>query len=232
MTISYVGSAAAEATSVTLPTHQAGDLLIMFAMRAANGLPTIPSGWFLGGSRTSSSGISLMIAWKVAASSSETSGTWTNAAAILSVVYRHTSNYLVIGGISINPPSSTTAISYPLMLGNNNANFATILRAASSVMAAGVWSLANNATIETVPMYSNLTPSGSSLTLRNNSVLATYESAWFDTGTPISGTTGGNATSNIATTTMATSVEILDTGLAKSSGGGFRAVNIRGGADQ
>jgi hypothetical protein len=230
MTTSFVGAASAEATSVTLPTHQKGDLIAVWALRAANSLPTIPATWFAAGSRTST-GIGGLLAWKIAASSSETSGTWTNAAALLAVVYRHTTNLILPGGVSLANTATSTTINYSLMLGNSSTGIAGVMRAASSVVACGVWALTNTATIETVPTFTSITPVGSTFTLRNNAVLTTYEAAWFDTNATVTGMNTGSATASGSVTTITFTMEINDTGVAKSSGG-FRPVNIRGGADQ
>ena len=230
MTTSFIGAASAEATSLTLPTHQAGDLIAVWALRAANSLPTIPSTWLAAGSRTAT-GIGGLLAWKIAASSSETSGTWTNAAALLAVVYRHTTNLILPGGVSLANTATSTTINYSFMLGNSSTGVAGVMRAASSVVACGVWALTNTATIETLPTFASITPVGSAFTLRNNAVLTTYEAAWFDTNATVTGMNTGSATASGSVTTVTFTMEINDTGVSKSSAG-FRPVNIRGGADQ
>ena len=87
--ITYIGSATGT-TSATLPAHQAGDLIIGFAFRdGSTTAPTRPSGWTTIDTAT---GIlcSGALAYKVAASSSETTGTWTNAISVIFLVYRGT----------------------------------------------------------------------------------------------------------------------------------------------
>lgn len=110
--ITYIG-AAAGTTSATLPTHQAGDLILAFAFR--DGLafaPPLPSGWTnIANAGANSTGARL--AYKVAQSSSETSDTWTNATRVIFLVYRNAE----IGGITLASLRSTatdisTTVSY------------------------------------------------------------------------------------------------------------------------
>lgn len=97
MAISYVGGASAAATSLTLPTHQADDLLLLFAYRSGStSPPTVPAGWTAidqGGNNNNSA----VIAYRIATASGTTSGTWTNATHISSTAYRSGSGTLAIG---------------------------------------------------------------------------------------------------------------------------------------
>lgn len=89
MAISYINSGGAQANTITIPSsHASGDLLLMFAFRDGNTTsPSIPAGWTSVG-LNSGTLCSSTVAYKVAASGSETSGTWTNADALLCHVYR------------------------------------------------------------------------------------------------------------------------------------------------
>lgn len=225
MTITFIGSAGAESDSITLPTHQAGDLIIIFGFRAVALIPLIPSGWSSVYARTSTAGGNrgMHIGYKVAATSSETSGTWTNASALLAIVYRHSTNYLIIGGDAAGGASNSTSLIYALLNGYNSQNNEDRFRGESSRVGLGVWALTNNADLEQAP---------SGTTNRANYVGATYEAAWHDTDTAAASYAGATVTLNNAVVAITTTVELLDTGIAKSSGGGFRPVNIRGGADQ
>ena len=82
------GGCAAATTSCTLGTHQAGDVFFAFASRdGSNTAPTLPSGWTNidnNGANTAS----YRMGCKIALSSSETSGTWTNATQLIVVGYR------------------------------------------------------------------------------------------------------------------------------------------------
>lgn len=91
MAISYINSGGTQANTITIPSgHAAGDLLVMFAFRdGSTTAPTIPTGagWIQVGLNTGTA-TSSSTAYKVASSSSETSGTWTNANALICHVYR------------------------------------------------------------------------------------------------------------------------------------------------
>jgi hypothetical protein len=106
--ISRVGSASAQATTITIPTHQSGDLILIVATRNNSTAATVPSGWVtlsaIGGS-----GISFAIGWKIAKSSSETSGTWTNASAIHCWVGRGDSGVLAFSpALTLTTATSAT----------------------------------------------------------------------------------------------------------------------------
>jgi len=107
--ITYIG-AAAGTTSATLPAHQAGDLILAFVFRSGSTTATtLPSGWTslesLGANTTHA-----RLAFKVAESSSETSGTWTSATRVIFQVYRNAEleNIDLAALRSTNTGSSTT----------------------------------------------------------------------------------------------------------------------------
>jgi len=110
--ITYIG--AAEGTdSATLPAHQAGDLILAFAFRSGSTVATtLPAGW----TSIQTIGANLThgrLAFKIAESDSETSGTWTNATRVIFQVYRNAEPANIIGAAlrSIAGGSSTT-VSY------------------------------------------------------------------------------------------------------------------------
>ena len=86
--INLIGADSALSTTITIPTHDVGDMLLMFAYRTGvTTPPTLPDGWKnldSGGSGLNGS----RVAYKIAASDSETSGTWTNASGLIIHVYR------------------------------------------------------------------------------------------------------------------------------------------------
>ncbi len=87
--VSFVGVAAALANTVTLPAHQTGDVLLILARRNNSATPpTLPAGWTAIRSGTGASNVAAIVGYKIAASSSETSGTWTNAGTLAAAVYR------------------------------------------------------------------------------------------------------------------------------------------------
>lgn len=114
MTVSYVGANAAAATSVTIPAHQVGDLILIFAYRdGSNTSPTTPTAGgtvptWINISSVGSNTNSTNFRYAVATSTTTTSGTWTNATEILCMVYRGAS----IGANGGTGGASTT-ISYP-----------------------------------------------------------------------------------------------------------------------
>lgn len=104
MAISFVSAASAQATTLTLPTHQKGDLILM--MCTGGSTVTVAAGWteILSGTATTNK-----VAYKIAASSGETSGTWTNATGLSCAVYRGVSG---IGNASAVTESGVTRIRY------------------------------------------------------------------------------------------------------------------------
>lgn len=121
MAISRLGSGTGT-TSATLPTHAAGDLIIVGAYRDGNATaPSIPGDYTSIQSAGASSN-SIRVGYKVAASSSEVTGTWTNATSLIVVVYRGVHPVCPIGGSAITSGSSTS-ISYPTIVDfRNNAD--------------------------------------------------------------------------------------------------------------
>ncbi len=94
MAISRVGSGSTQATTITIPSHQPGDMIVISANRNSSTLPTVPAGWV---AYSVSSGIAAtVVGWKIATSSSETSGTWTNASSLHVAVYRGNAGILSI----------------------------------------------------------------------------------------------------------------------------------------
>lgn len=81
------GVESAGATSVTLPAHSFGDIIIVFAYRDGNVTqPTLPAGFTAISNAAGANVNSSTLGYKIAANSSETSGTWANASAIMAVV--------------------------------------------------------------------------------------------------------------------------------------------------
>jgi hypothetical protein len=91
--IQRMGAAAGDGTSIALPTHQARDVLIIFAYNAAAATaPSLPAGWSNVRSQTyPTQNIAQRTGAFYATSSAEVSGTWTNATGLIAVVYRGTS---------------------------------------------------------------------------------------------------------------------------------------------
>ena len=84
----HVGSAIADGASVTIPAHQAGDLLVIFANRFdSTTIPTLPSGWTSAATETGTYRAG-RVGYRVATGSGTTSGTWTGAQTTLVWVLR------------------------------------------------------------------------------------------------------------------------------------------------
>lgn len=171
--ITRVGANSAQGATITIPAgHRVGDVIIMFAFRDGSVTnPTIPSGWTNITNTTDGTSCSVSMGWKIATSTSETSGTWTNATGLVCHVYRGQQNIR-----SLTPFGTITAT-----IGSTN----TITFGARALAASGVtgssWFLGfighstADTTIETAPTNMQMT---------TNSVGASAEEAGFDTNGP------------------------------------------------
>ena len=137
--ISLKGTATAATTSVSLPTHAAGDMLIIAA--SGSFVPKLPSGW----TRITSTSVGtspirgLICAYKVAEDGSETSGTWTGATRIVAAVYDGVAS---IG--SDARQSGTSTITYPGLT-------MSVSDGSSWVVGAGVFDSGSSATYAVPP---------------------------------------------------------------------------------
>lgn len=111
MAISFIGQNAVAGNSLSIPTHAAGDLILIWAYRGSGATAiTVPSGFTsvaAGAANTNAS----VLAWKIAASSSEVSGTWTNAELVDVHVYRGTHQTTPIGAFTATTDALTN---YPI----------------------------------------------------------------------------------------------------------------------
>jgi hypothetical protein len=86
--VTVVNSAIAAATTITIPTHQAGDLLVMYAWRNGSTThATRPTGWTLIRQDAANTNAG-QLAYRFATGSGTTSGTWTNATHLVVYVLR------------------------------------------------------------------------------------------------------------------------------------------------
>lgn len=113
MSISLVGSAEYNATSGAIPTHQINDLILIFAYNDnSTTAVTLPAGFAsVHASAVGSFGY-ILTAHKIAASSSETSGTWTNADHLIVLVFRGDTDTLVIPELFNTNSSTSTTITF------------------------------------------------------------------------------------------------------------------------
>ena len=117
MTVSFVGAQGAAATTVTIPAHQVGDLILIFAYRdGSNTVPTAPTAggtvptWTQIGSSGGNTNSS-RFHHATATATNTTSGTWTNATELICLVYRGATVGASVGGSG----AATTTVNYPAL---------------------------------------------------------------------------------------------------------------------
>jgi hypothetical protein len=218
LAISIAGYASALSDSLTLPGHQKGDLIAIGAFRTNTTGASLPSGWIsvsLGGA----SNLSLRVGLRIAQSSTETSGTWTNATGLSAIVLRPSAGSLSIP-TSLGPTNgSTTTVTYQSITGIASADGyldQTYIAFGSTLDSANA--------IET-------TPTGWDYLEKQSQTGLAF--ALFARTT--------NAFGNLAATTVTlanaaqwrtATVRITEYPFPSLASGGVRMVNIRGGADQ
>lgn len=114
MPITPISSTYANATTVAMPAHQAGDLIIVFvSRRGGSTTPALQAGWtnIANGNRMVGTGNwSARIAYKIAASSAETVGTWSTADDIIVLVYR---DVTAIGVVTTTSGAGNKTVTWP-----------------------------------------------------------------------------------------------------------------------
>lgn len=209
MAITYVGAASAAATTLTLPTHQAGDLLVMAAFTSGATIPTIPSGWIQKISISQSSR-RLVVAWRTATAAGTSSGTWTNASVVAAAAYRSdASKYLGVGSAGVNDAFSSANIAYQACLNLHGTS-------------AGTWVIAIAGTA--VDYTANTAPSGMT---NRTAIASTNEIGLHDTN----GVVSTWSTTNVATTATAyaaSTLEIYESDIALTGGGGVPLIGTGG----
>jgi hypothetical protein len=219
MTVSFVGAASAESTSLTLPAHQTGDLLVMVALRSTSTANTLtPSGWLQVGSNTGLNTDSLVVSWKIATSAAEVSGTWTNASFLLCAVYRDDVNLLgasiATGSRSVSGGTATP--SFPFK----------VTRTAGLVTPSNTQMMSNSSVVVGVVASTSsavsLAPAPSGMTNRvASSGVSANQIAVHDTGSPVASWATTNATLAGITPWLTQVIELTDLGFAKASAGGM-----------
>ncbi|WP_109551331.1 hypothetical protein [Mycobacteroides franklinii] len=113
--VAYISSAAAAATSVSIPAHSVGDLIVIFAFNPfTTTAPTAPSpggtvpSWNYIDNANSGSGSGCTTAQFKATATNTTSGTWSNAVHVMAVVVRGQNASSPIGGHASQGGSSAT----------------------------------------------------------------------------------------------------------------------------
>jgi hypothetical protein len=112
MAISLHSSASAQATSsIAIPSHQAGDLIVIFAGRNNTTAPTIPSGWVTLATSGANNASSVAV-FRIAKSSSETSGTFGGASVLHVVVLRASAGVLFVSTALSGQTGTSATINY------------------------------------------------------------------------------------------------------------------------
>ncbi len=229
MTVAYVGATSAEATSVTLPSHQAGDLIVMWALRYGSTTPPlIPAGWnyrYLSQRAGGLASLGVAISCKTATSSAETSGTWTNATHLLAAVYRDDTDYLTLGCPNYRRGGVTTLVYNPKSGGtifNSEGSLGTAMSVSSGWVLGLILTHLTTAGIDTPP---------TGMTHRHMLTGATQgRLALADTDAAVSSFTSASVTVAASVDYISNVVEIVDTGVPKKSAGGlFVAGGLTGG---
>jgi hypothetical protein len=108
----YVVGHAYGTTVVTLPAHQAGDLILVMAARS-NSVPTVASEYTEILFNTSTLYMPYRLAYKIAESSAESGGTWANSAMGLWLVIRGANSSLPIGAKSASLDANLESFTIP-----------------------------------------------------------------------------------------------------------------------
>ncbi len=206
MTISYVSEASAASTSVTIGTHAVNDIITIVAYNDASAtIPTLPSGWV--NLYTLTATIGWRVGYRIATTTSETSGTWTNASGLICLVHRPTSGNLVLPAMATASSGTATNVTY-------GASAASIDR----TNAADRWfiALASTRTAD-----SNIQNAPTSFTARSNLVGSTWEMAAHDSngtlGSYGGGTVSAGGTSALFRTLL---IQLFETPFTSTGGGG------------
>lgn len=113
--ISLVGSNSIGSNTITIPTHQKDDLLLMFAYRDGNSIaPTVPAGWTTIGAGSGANTNASVLAYRVATGTGTTSGTWTNASMLTVQVLRGVNLSTPIG-VQGDQGAASTTVTYPFL---------------------------------------------------------------------------------------------------------------------
>ncbi len=127
-----IGSAMSTTNTVTLPTHQPGDLIIISAFNnASTTTPTMPAAagtvpaWVDIDNNTGANSCALRTAYYVATASNHTSGTWTNATTTGAIVYRG-AGAIPIGGHAESGGTGTGSVAPAVTLSNGDGSSAIL----------------------------------------------------------------------------------------------------------
>jgi len=104
------------APTCNVPTHSVGDLILIAAIGSSSGTPpVVPAGFtplFIG---------SIAVGYRIATSTSDTSGQWTNAVAMVCHVYSATIGQVLVGSFVTDVQAAAQFINFPTILLRANA---------------------------------------------------------------------------------------------------------------
>jgi hypothetical protein len=105
------GQNSSQTTSVTIPTHAVGDLIVIYAFNGSSTTtPSTPTAsgtvpaWSTIDGTTGANSCASKTAFFVATANNHTSGTWTNASAMIAVVIRGQNPLEVVGATTVRTP--------------------------------------------------------------------------------------------------------------------------------
>ena len=216
MAISRIGQATAQSSTITiLGTYAAGDLMVIVGARANTTPATIPSGW-VALATNGANGVSIVGACKYAQSASESAPTFTNAGILLCAVYR-SSLGVVIPSMGVSAQGATSA----------TINYGSLASYRAGVDAN--WYLAFAAQLNTA---NSLETAPTGATNVNFDSITGLKVALHESGNQLSNWAPSSPVLANSAAYRSASVQIAEMAYTFPSGGGFRPVNIRGGADQ
>ena len=216
MAISRIGQATAQSSTITIPgTYAAGDLMVIVGTRANTTPATIPSGW-VALATNGANGVSIVGACKYAQSASESAPTFTNAGILLCAVYR-SSLGVVIPSMGVSAQGATSA----------TINYGSLASYRAGVDAN--WYLAFAAQLNTA---NSLETAPTGVTNVNFDSITGLKVALHESGNQLSNWAPSSPVMANSAAYRSASIQIAEMTQTFSSGGGFRPVNIRGGADQ
>ncbi len=201
MAISHVDAITAGATSLTPPAHAIGDIIVIFAFRDGSATaPSLGAGYTTIATKAGTS-CSHRIGYKIATSTSDASGTWSNASSLTCVVLR-SSVYAIGGSLFIGSGFASSAGT------TNTLTFPTVTMDhadSTSYVAGFIGHRSVDQAISTHP------PSGMTLITNSELTNATCEVCAFDTnGTVNSWTSTNVSVTGTASGWTSETIEIIE----------------------
>ena len=215
MTVSLIGTASVAATSITLPSHSAGDLIVAAAWRSSTADITAPSGWSILHDGKNFSTQTMYLYYMIAESAAESLGVVADAEILAAHVWRDSDNYIYPGAAS-NSGANSRFPNYAAFIRSYHLR-GTSLVAGFCCSRSNIGDLGSNA------------PSGwtsQTQTTNANGELASHTK---DVAASVLESNSTIATLDVAAAYQSCGYEILDTGILKSGGGGLMKIGQGGG---